>query len=102
MKRRFLAFDIETVKLAPADASDWRPYRPVGISCAATLGKGQDEPQVWHCGRNYKRPKYRMNRDVVCKLGIYLGRQIVDGYTIVTWNGAGFDFEILSKELGMV
>jgi hypothetical protein len=102
MEHSFLAFDIETVKLAPADASDWRPYRPLGISCAATLAKGQDEPQIWHGGRNYKRPTYRMNRDAVCKLVGYLGRQVVDGYTIVTWNGAGFDFDILAEESGMV
>ena len=102
MKRRYLAFDLETVKLAPAGACDWRLYRPLWISCAGTFANGQSKPQVWHGGRSSKRPANRMNRSEVCKLVRYLERQVDDGYTIVTWNGLGFDFDVLAEESGMV
>jgi hypothetical protein len=101
MKRRYLALDIETVKLVPADASDWRLYRPLGISCAATLATGQEGSEVWHGGRNHQRPTNRMNRDELCKLVVYLERLVKNGYTIVTWNGAGFDFDVLAEESGL-
>ena len=35
MKRKYLAFDIETAKTT--EESDWRSCRPLGISRAATL-----------------------------------------------------------------
>ena len=28
----------------------------------------------------------------------YLATQVENGYTIVTWNGLGFDFDILAEE----
>jgi hypothetical protein len=31
----------------------------------------------------------------------YLQQQVSAGYTIVTWNGIGFDFDILAEESGM-
>ena len=37
MARRYLAFDIETAKDVPGDDFNWRPHRPLGIACAATL-----------------------------------------------------------------
>ena len=37
MKRKYLAFDIETAKVQSADERDWKAQRPLGISCAATF-----------------------------------------------------------------
>ena len=37
MPPRYLAFDIETARDFPGEFSDWRRYRPLGISCAATV-----------------------------------------------------------------
>jgi hypothetical protein len=31
----------------------------------------------------------------------YLLQCVADGYTIVTWNGVGFDFDVLAEESGM-
>lgn len=33
---KYLAFDIEVAKETPEDAPDWKQYRPLGITCAAT------------------------------------------------------------------
>ena len=53
MKRRYLAFDIETAKDFPGEGSDWRSHRPLGISCAATLASDTAQLQLWHGkGRN--------------------------------------------------
>lgn len=35
MTRKYLAFDIETAKDIPEADFNWRPSRPLGISCAA-------------------------------------------------------------------
>ncbi len=32
----------------------------------------------------------------------YLATQVENGYTIATWNGLGFDFDILAEESGML
>jgi RNase H-like protein len=100
--RKYLAFDIETVKVQPANDYDWKSYRPLGISCAATFLSGEDDPLLWHGGANDKRPTKRMNRPQVQGLVGYLEKQVVYGYTVVTWNGLGFDFDILAEESGML
>jgi len=46
MARRYLAFDIETAKDIPGDDFNWRPHRPLGISCAATLASDSDQPRL--------------------------------------------------------
>ena len=43
MARRYLAFDIETAKDVPGEDFNWRPHRPLGISCAATLASPSSE-----------------------------------------------------------
>jgi hypothetical protein len=95
---RFLAFDLEIATPIPDGATDWRPYRPFGISCAATFAQGEDVPHLWH-GVNYAA---KMEEDNVCQLIDYLQQMVYDDYTILTFNGAGFDFEVLAEESGMV
>ena len=48
--RKYMAFDIETARVAPSDESDWHSHRPLGISCAATLSADADQPRLWHGG----------------------------------------------------
>ena len=48
-ERRYLAFDIETVKEFP-DGADWRDHPPVGIGCAAACSVDMPEPLSWHDG----------------------------------------------------
>ena len=101
MSRKCLAFDLETAKVPPINERNWKSYRPLGISCAATLLSDQGEPLLWHGGANRKRPAHQMTRHEVVKLVNYLERQVTRGYTIVSWNGVGFDFDVLAEESGM-
>jgi len=59
-------------------------------------------PLLWHGGANRKRPACQMNRQGAVRLVNYLERQVMHGYTVVSWNGVGFDFEILAEESGML
>jgi len=88
-RRKYLAFDIETEKLTE---SDWRSCRPLGISRAATLPADREEPTLWHGGNDRTRPADRMSREEAAETVEYLTTQVAQGYTLVTWNGVGFDF----------
>jgi hypothetical protein len=100
MTRRHVAFDIETAKDVPGDDFNWRPHRPLGITCAATLASGSSEVVVWHGKTSKGTPAARMTRDDVVGLLDYLCAMARDGYTILTWNGLGFDFDVLAEESG--
>lgn len=99
--RKYLAFDIETLKL-PENGSDWRSCRPLGISCAATLLADADQPTLWYGGNDLSSPKDQMSREEAVKLVQYLTVQAESGYTILTWNWLGFDFDILAEESGLL
>jgi hypothetical protein len=43
-----------------------------------------------------------MNRKELRGLVDYLAKKVKRGYKIVTWNGLGFDFDILAEESGML
>jgi len=101
MKRKYLAFDIETARIMD-DASDWMSQRPLGISCAATLLADADQPRLWHGGTDRSSPKDQMSRQETATLVRYLEDQVLQGYTILTWNGLGFDFDALTEESGML
>jgi len=98
MARRYLAFDIETAKDVPGEDFNWRPHRPLGISCAATLASNSSEMRLWHGKTKDGGPAQRMTRDDAKGLVQYLSKMAEDGFTILTWNGLGFDFDILSEE----
>ena len=100
MKRKYLAFDIETAKVVSFDGDDWRRYRPLGISCAATLLEGEDMPKIWHGGASRRRPARQMKRREISELLEYLSQKTESGCTILTWNGVGFDFDLLAEESG--
>jgi hypothetical protein len=68
MARRYLAFDIETAKDVPGDDFNWRPHRPLGISCAATLKSDSSEIQLWYGKKGDGTPAERMTRDDVAAL----------------------------------
>lgn len=98
MPRRYLAFDIETAKDVPGEDFNWRPHRPLGISCAATLASGEAQPRVWHTKTKQDTPDKQMSRTDARGLVQYLTKMAHSGYTILTWNGLGFDFDILAEE----
>lgn len=101
MKCKYLAFDLETAKVQPPHLRDWKSQRPLGICCAATYCDGAKAPLFWFGGTRRERPASRMTATEVRSLVKYLSKRVAEGYTIVTWNGIGFDFDILAEESGM-
>jgi len=97
---RYLAFDIETAKDVPGEGFVWRPHRPLGISCAATLASDAERPILWYGRRPDGSPSAGMNRGESLELATYLSQMANNGYTVLTWNGLGFDFDILAEESG--
>ena len=56
---------------------------------------------LWH-GGDRQNPNDRMNRQDTARLVQYLADQVAQGCTVVTWNGLGFDLDILAEESGML
>jgi hypothetical protein len=99
--RRYVAFDIETAKVTPAGDPEWKNYRPLGISCASTVCEG-DDPLLWFGRTPDGQPADRMSPADVTRLVAYLQAEAADGATLLSWNGLGFDFDILGEESGLV
>jgi hypothetical protein len=97
MKRKYLSFDIETARVMPEGDPNWRSCRPLGISCAATLLSDTEELVLWHGAASDK-----LSTQEATDLVKYLRTKVGLGYTITTWNGLGFDFDILAEESGML
>ena len=100
MTPRFLAFDIETAKEVAGDDFDWHTQRPLGIACAAVLPCDAKTPRLWHGVTKDGQPAPRLTRREAQDLVRDLLSMVADGYTLVTWNGLGFDLEILAEESG--
>ena len=97
---KYLAFDIEIVKEIP-EGEDWKEHRPLGISCAATIRTDDTSPIHWYSGQRIKTPLNRpMNTRELRSLISYLFEQSRNGFNILTWNGLGFDFQVLAEESG--
>ena len=43
-----------------------------------------------------------MSREEAAGLVRYLSEKVTQGYTIVTWNGVGFDLDVLAEESGLL
>lgn len=39
-----------------------------------------------------------MTREEAQHVVEYLSQMVADGYTVLTWNGLGFDFDVLTEE----
>jgi hypothetical protein len=100
MPRKYLAFDLETAKEFPEAELNWRLHRPLGICCAAMLAADAGEPVVWHGKKASGDPAERMSRAEAGGLVDELQKYVANGYTILTWNGLGFDFDVLCEESG--
>lgn len=102
MSRKYLAFDLETAKLLPGLLGDLKAHRPLGITCAATLIQEQGEvPTVWYSRVADGTPAPQMDQVDLQALVGYLSGMVDAGYTILTWNGLNFDFDILAEESGL-
>jgi hypothetical protein len=100
MTRKYLAFDIETAKILPKVAGDLLAHRPLGICCAATLAADQNKPQLFYSTKSDGAPAAKMRKEDLVKFVDHLLEQTRSGYTIVTLNGLGFDFDVLAEESG--
>jgi len=97
---KYLAFDIEIARIMPEGVDDWSKYRPLGISCAATL-PSDGETAFWYGNTNSGDFTSQMSVEETQELVKHLQTQVAAGYMILTWNGLGFDFDILTEESGM-
>lgn len=99
---RIIAFDLEIVKEIP-EGVEWRDIRPLGISCISVLRNDEPLSKLFYSGYPTKGdPKSRsMNKNEVKQAVWYLQRELEAGYLPLTWNGLGFDFDVLAEESGM-
>lgn len=89
---KFAAFDLEIAQEIPEGVTDWWSVAPLGITCAAVA---HDDAESLHFGDD------RMSPTAAQALVFYLTNLVERGYTLVTLNGAGFDFRVLAQESGM-
>jgi hypothetical protein len=100
--RKYLAFDIETAKVVTEPAADWHLHRPLGITCIASQSSDADEPRIWLTRTSSGTPAATMSKTDVAAFIRHLESAVEDGSTPLTWNGLGFDFDILAEESGLL
>ncbi|WP_454061198.1 ribonuclease H-like domain-containing protein [Candidatus Nitrospira salsa] len=98
MNRKYLAFDIETAKILPEDFGELLAHRPLGICCTATWASQEDAAQRFYSRNPDGTPAAQMNQEDLSAFVDFLQQQVKNGWTIVTLNGLGFDFDILGEE----
>jgi len=98
---KYLAFDLEIAAIIPEGETDWKAYRPLGITCAATFPSDEEQPYTWRSIDENDNTLPRMTNDDLISLVEYLQFMAARGYTILTWNGLSFDFDVLAEESGM-
>jgi hypothetical protein len=109
-KVRYAAWDIEIAQEIPDGVDDWMTLRPLGISCAAihkAILKPDDDglvveyeaARVYH-GDEQSDGRYadRMTPRQCSKVAYHLIALEALGYTVVSYNGLGFDFDVLAEE----
>ena len=103
---RYLAFDIETARPFPENR-DWRSARPLGIACAAAYGVGDQKPRAWY----NRSPNGEIEPSLTRQQAQSLVNQLAtvtdpekppEPFKLLTWNGLGFDLDILAEESGMI
>jgi RNase_H superfamily len=102
MGRKYLAFDIETAKVVPSVDFNWKPHRPLGISCIASHASDGSEPRVWLSRSPAGAPATKMTQQDVATFIRHLADAARDGFVPVSWNGLAFDFDVLAEESGLV
>jgi hypothetical protein len=79
MARRYLAFDIETAKILPADVDDLMAHEPLGIACAAALAGDRDAALTWYARLDSGAPAPRMSRSEAQALVRQLSSFVAEG-----------------------
>lgn len=91
---KFAAFDLEIAKEIPENGK-WQSVSPLGITCAAVAFSDNTEPIIW-------KGIPHLTQSECQKIVLRLKEIENSGYTIVTWNGCGFDFAVLAEESGLL
>lgn len=102
MGHKYLAFDIETAKDIPGEDFNWKPHRPLGITCIASQSTLCDEPRIWLSETEAGIPASQMAPSDVAAFVRHLSHAVTDGFVPLSWNGLAFDFDILAEESGLV
>lgn len=101
---QYVAFDIEVARTfddsLERDGVEWDAR--LGITCAATMCSGDSSPRVWW-DQNIVTgdPMPQMGENELQYLVQWLNHKVLEGYKIVTINGAGFDLRVLAAESGL-
>jgi hypothetical protein len=96
---RYVVFDLETENIpGPLDLD-----RRVPASTVAATLTSEDDLRLWYNRTQEGQPTGELlstpgARDLVH----YLTEAVQAGYTVVTWNGTGFDFRVLAQASGLV
>ncbi len=99
MKRKFLAFDVETAAvLTDVQFQDWKRHRPLGLTCIAAWASDAAAPTLWDARQAGGGAAGRMGTAQVVEFVKYLEQMAGQGYTLLTWNGLGFDWDVLAEE----
>jgi hypothetical protein len=101
MPKKYLAFDLETAKVLPEHVSDLLAHRPLGICCAAAVASDGLQPKIWYGRKIDGTPAPRMTAQDAQALVHDLHHEVGRGYTLLSWNGLDFDFNILAEESGL-
>lgn len=94
---KYLAFDIEIARIIPEGEKDWKAHRPLGITCAAAASS---DGGLWNWWAQDDLGKFtdKMSETQCWSLVQTLNRLVRQGYTLLSWNGLGFDFDVLREE----
>lgn len=94
---RYAAFDLE---ISTELDENWQPDK-LGISCAATVKVSNDHrfEFVWHGHEEGDMYAERMTPSQCREMAQHLLMLHGLGFTIVTFNGLGFDFQVLAHEV---
>ena len=95
----FVAFDVEIAKPVP-DGPDILAHHP-GIACAAIAREGDERAAILFdpsVSPELFGPETTMTREGALGILAALEEAVGRGDTLVTWNGAGFDFRLLADE----
>ena len=99
MTFKYAAFDLEITKQISGDFNQWKNHRPLGISCAGLLFEGE-EPRLYYSRNEEGEIQSQMNKTDLGDLLKTMREAVQEGWTIVSWSGFSFDFDILAEESG--
>jgi hypothetical protein len=98
-KSQYVVFDLETENIPGPLNLD---RRVPGITVGATLASDGDL-RLWYDRASAGDPSGALlTPDGAGELLRYLTEAQASGHTVVTWNGAGFDFRVLAQASGLV